>query len=77
MAGHGLTAFVPLDSGPPAARTREHDRPSNDRLPHLLPPGIWGAAGTTPTVPGGIRWTVPAGRENRLVGNISWRMAAM
>ena len=53
------------------------DRPSNDRLPHLIPPGVWGAQGATPTVPDGRRWTVPAGNENRLVGNISWRMAAM
>jgi len=53
------------------------DRPANDRLPHLIPPTFWGAAGAPPTVPGGLRWQVPAGNEMRPVGNISWRMAAM
>lgn len=53
------------------------DRPANDRLPHLIPPDVWGAGNATPTTPGGRRWSVPAGNENRLVGNISWRMAAM
>lgn len=51
------------------------DRP--DPLPHLIPPTFWGATSTTPNTPGGRRWTVPASNENRLVGNISWRMAAM
>lgn len=53
------------------------DRPANDRLPHLFPPTFWGAAGTTPTTPGGLRWRVPAGNEMMPVGDISWRMAAM
>jgi formylglycine-generating enzyme required for sulfatase activity len=53
------------------------DRPVDDRLPHLIPPDFWGAASTTPTTPGGLRWTVPAGNEMIPVGNISWRMAAM
>lgn len=51
------------------------DRP--DPLPHLIPPTFWGATSAAPNTPGGRRWTVPAGNENRLVGNISWRMAAM
>jgi formylglycine-generating enzyme required for sulfatase activity len=53
------------------------DRPSNDRLPWLVPPTFWGAQGTTPNTPGGQRWSVPAGNEMMPVGNISWRMAAM
>ncbi len=55
------------------------DRPADDRLPFLQPPGagFWGGVATTPTVPGGARWTVPAGSEHRGVGDISWRMAAM
>ncbi|MCC6322979.1 MAG: SUMF1/EgtB/PvdO family nonheme iron enzyme [Phycisphaerales bacterium] len=53
------------------------DRPESDRLPHLIPPTFWGAAGATPNTPGGMRWSVPAGNEMRPVGNISWRMAAM
>ncbi|GJQ29120.1 MAG: hypothetical protein HBSAPP03_10040 [Phycisphaerae bacterium] len=46
-------------------------------LPHLFPPGFWGAAGTTPNNPGRQRWMVPSGNEMRPVGDISWRMAAM
>ncbi len=55
------------------------DRPTNDRLPWIVPPdsGNWGATSTSPTVPGGSRWRVPAGNELRGVGDISWRMAAM
>jgi len=53
------------------------DRPSNDRIPHLIPPDFWGAVGTTPTTPGGQRWRVPPGNEMRPVGDISWRMAAI
>ena len=53
------------------------DRPASDRLPWLGPPSFWGATGTTPQTPGGLRWMVPAGNEMRPVGNISWRMAAM
>lgn len=53
------------------------DRPSNDRLPHLVPPTFWGATFAQPNVPGGRRWSVPAGNEMIPVGNISWRMAAM
>jgi formylglycine-generating enzyme required for sulfatase activity len=53
------------------------DRPTTDRLPHLIPPSLWGAQTATPTVPGGRRWAVAPGGENRFVGNISWRMAAM
>ncbi|MCC6321335.1 MAG: SUMF1/EgtB/PvdO family nonheme iron enzyme [Phycisphaerales bacterium] len=53
------------------------DRPANDRIPHLIPPTFWGAVSTAPTVPGGLRWAVPVGREMRAVGNIDWRMAAI
>lgn len=53
------------------------DRPADDRLPWLIPPTFWGAQGTTPNTPGGLRWQVPPGNEMRPVGNISWRMAAM
>ncbi len=52
-----------------------YDRP--DTLPHLAVPTFWGAVPTTPTTPGGRRWTVPGGNENLPVGNITWRMAAM
>lgn len=54
-----------------------YDRPANDRLPNLSPPGHWGATSTTPNTPGGLRWAVPSGNEMMPVGNISWRMAAM
>jgi hypothetical protein len=54
-----------------------YDRPANDRIPWLSVPNFWGAAPTTPTTPGGQRWTVPAGNEMRPVGNISWRLAAI
>jgi formylglycine-generating enzyme required for sulfatase activity len=54
-----------------------YDRPANDRIPFLTPPGHWGAVPTAPTVPGGQRWSVPAGNEMRAVGNISWRMGAI
>jgi formylglycine-generating enzyme required for sulfatase activity len=54
-----------------------YDRPTNDRLPHLLPPRTWGAVAAAPTVPGGQRWRVPAGQEMFPVGDISWRMAAI
>ena len=53
------------------------DRPADDRIPWLIPPNFWGAVPTTPNTPGGLRWTVPAGNENRPVGDISWRMAAV
>lgn len=59
------------------------DRPASDRLPHVFPPGAWGAVGA-PAQNGGQRFRVPAGNEMRPVGNemrpvgnISWRMAAM
>jgi formylglycine-generating enzyme required for sulfatase activity len=54
-----------------------YDRPSNDRLPHLIPPTIWGGISTTPTVPGGRRWTTTPQSALRPVGTIDWRMAAM
>ena len=54
-----------------------YDRPASDRIPHLVPPSIWGAVGTTATTPGGQRWRVPAGNEMLPVGTISWRMAAI
>jgi formylglycine-generating enzyme required for sulfatase activity len=53
------------------------DRPPSDRLPNLIPPDHWGAAGAVPNTPGGLRWSVPAGNEMLPVGDISWRMAAM
>ncbi len=54
-----------------------YDRPANDQIPFMQLPGTWGAGGAAPTVPGGRRWSVPAGNEMRPVGNISWRMAAI
>lgn len=53
------------------------DRPTNDRIPFLRPPTFWGASSTTPTTPGGMRWSAPPGSEMLPVGNISWRMAAI
>ena len=54
-----------------------YDRPSNDLLPHLVPPDRWGAQSTTPNTPGARRWSVIPGQGNAPVGNISWRIAAM
>ncbi|MFN0010303.1 MAG: SUMF1/EgtB/PvdO family nonheme iron enzyme [Phycisphaerales bacterium] len=54
-----------------------YDRPSTDWLPHLSPPGHWGAVPITPNTATGRRWAVPTGNEMIPVGNISWRMAAM
>ncbi len=54
-----------------------YDRPASDRLPHLLPPTFWGGIETTPTVPGGRRWTTTPPSAMLPTGNISWRMAAM
>jgi formylglycine-generating enzyme required for sulfatase activity len=53
------------------------DRPESDRIPHVFPPQAWGAVPATPSTPGGLRWTVPAGREMRPVGGITWRTAAI
>ena len=53
------------------------DRPANDRIPYLIPPTFWGAAGAAATQPGGQRWRVPAGNEMRAVSQIDWRMAAI
>jgi len=53
------------------------DRPVSERLPNLIPPQFWGGVGTAPTVPGGLRWRVPAGAELRPVTQIDWRMSAM
>jgi hypothetical protein len=53
------------------------DRPANDRLPFVTPPGAWGAIATTPNNPGGQRWTVPAGGAMIPVGGLDWRTCAM
>ncbi|MBX9736681.1 MAG: formylglycine-generating enzyme family protein [Phycisphaerales bacterium] len=56
-----------------------YSRPQSEGLPHMLPPdgGFWGAQ-SDPNYQGpGQRWVVAPGQENRPVGNISWRMAAM
>jgi len=53
------------------------DRPSDDRIPHVFAPFIWGAVGTTPNNPGGSRWTVPTGNEMLPTGGIDWRTAAI
>lgn len=54
-----------------------YDRPSSDPLPFIVAPFRWGATGTTPSNPGGRRWTVPAGNEMRPVDGLTWRTAAM
>jgi len=56
-----------------------YGRPSSQAIPHLLPPSgaFWGGQ-PDPTYTGpGQRWRVTPGQENRPVGNISWRMAAI
>jgi len=53
------------------------DRPANDRIPHVWTPFVWGAQGTTPNTPGGLRWTVPAGNAMRGVGGLDWRTSAI
>jgi formylglycine-generating enzyme required for sulfatase activity len=54
-----------------------YDRPASDRLPFLIPPTFWGGVPTTPTVPGGRRWTTTPQSAMLPTGDISWRMAAM
>jgi len=55
------------------------DRPQADWIPHLFAPGGAGFAATptTPTAPGGRRWSVPAGAEMMPVGATDWRSAAI
>jgi formylglycine-generating enzyme required for sulfatase activity len=53
------------------------DRASSDRIPFVVSPAVWGAQSTTPTTPGGRRWTVPAGNDMRAAGGITWRTAAI
>ncbi len=53
------------------------DRPASEWTPHVSPPSRWGGVAATPTAPGGLRWTVPAGNEMLPVGGISWRTAAI
>jgi formylglycine-generating enzyme required for sulfatase activity len=53
------------------------DRPAGDSIPFVATPLIWGAVSTTPTNPGGQRWTVPNGNGMRPVGGIDWRTAAV
>lgn len=54
-----------------------YGRPQSEAIPHLLPPSVWGAE-ADPTYSGpGQHWRVIPGQENRPVGDISWRMAAI
>jgi formylglycine-generating enzyme required for sulfatase activity len=53
------------------------DRPSNDRIPFVASPLVWGAQTIAPQTPGGRRWTVPAGNAMRAAGGITWRTAAI
>jgi sulfatase modifying factor 1 len=53
------------------------DRPSTDRIPHVFAPTQWGAVATTPSNPGGQRFTVPAGREMIPTGGVDWRTSAI
>lgn len=54
-------------------------RPTSEHIPFLSVPDqrYWGAVETASPVPGGRRWTVPAGREMLPVGDVSWRTAAV
>ncbi len=53
-------------------------RPQSEWIPFVPNGGIfWGATPTTPTVPGGLRWTVTPSNANRPVGDITWRTAAI
>ncbi len=57
-----------------------YDRPAGNAIPHVAYTGVWGAVATTPinsSNPDARRWTVPAGREMRAVGEITWRTAAI
>lgn len=53
------------------------DRPSTDRIPHVVSPFTWGAARVAPTTPGGIRYGVIPGLDMLPVNGISWRTAAI
>ena len=53
------------------------DRPQSQWIPFINVPAVWGAVPTSPTVPGGMRWAVPAGNGMMAVGGISWRTAAI
>jgi formylglycine-generating enzyme required for sulfatase activity len=53
------------------------DRPVNDRIPHVYTPTQWSPGFATPNTPGGIRWSVPAGREMFPVGGVDWRTCAI
>lgn len=54
------------------------DRPGGDATGGwLVVPNFWGAIPASSPNPGGRRWSVPAGRDNVPVGNISWRAAAI
>jgi formylglycine-generating enzyme required for sulfatase activity len=53
------------------------DRPSNDHIPHVFAPTQWGAVATTPTNPGGHRFTVPAGNAMLPTGGVDWRTCAI
>ena len=53
------------------------DRPVNDRIPFVSVPSFWGGAATSPTNPGGLRFTVRPGQGLLPVGDIDWRMSAV
>lgn len=53
------------------------DRPQSEWLPFMNWPDNWGGASTSPTTPGGRRWLAPAGQELRMVGDLTWRQAAI
>jgi formylglycine-generating enzyme required for sulfatase activity len=53
------------------------DRPSTDRIPHVVSPIAWGAAQVAPTTPGGTRYGVIPGLDMFPVNGISWRTAAI
>ncbi len=53
------------------------DRPQSEWLPFMNWPDNWGGASTSPTTAGGRRWVAPAGQELRMVGDLTWRQAAI
>jgi hypothetical protein len=53
-------------------------RPQSEAIPFISPPqGIWGARVDSSYSGPGVRYEVIPGQENRGVGNISWRTAAI
>jgi sulfatase modifying factor 1 len=53
------------------------DRPTTDRIPHVLFPSQWQAGTTTPNNAGGRRYTSTPQTEMMPVGGVDWRTCAI